>query len=380
MTVRSKERKTGLSNCGPLNKPENWNVPRDQSNRSHHRCKLVALSHAYPTDSIDIKITYNRAYTQFSVTIFHERFEMVEVDDFLKHLEQIQRCSPMTLKAYRADLGRLAAFLMEQGLPDVYSMTRKNVGHYIQWLDGRMNSRTGLRGLSGATIARSLASASSFMEYLRYNSDEDLKNPFYRYPFRRKRPDNPNPIEEYTLDLLLASMTKRDQLLFRLMAASGLRVSEVASLNRDSITVGRDFDEDGEEFHVGQGTVTGKGGKVRAFRIDFETALQCAEYVESRQDSRPELFTTMRQTRMSVRAMQQRLQKWCRDLNFSHVNVHRLRHTFATQMANNGMGSIELKALLGHESLTTTAKYYKLYDETLSRSYHSAIGRSRGRQ
>jgi integrase/recombinase XerC len=311
----------------------------------------------------------------------HQRARMstTEIEGFLRHLQKVQRCSPETVKAYRADLARLGTFLAEQGLPDIYAMTRKKVGTYIEWLDGRVNARTGLRGMSDATIFRSLASASSFMEYLRYRSDEDLKNPFHRYPLRRKRHDNPNPVEEYTLDLLLSSMTPRDQLLYRLMAASGLRVSEAASLNRDTITLKDVIDEDGVKYTIGEGVVTGKGGKTRSFRIDEETADLCAEYIESRKDSRPELFTTMRGKRMSVRAMQQRLQKWCRDLKFSHVNVHRLRHTFATQMVNNGMRSNELKALLGHESLNTVAKYFKLHEETLSRSYHAAIARSRTR-
>jgi len=56
-----------------------------------------------------------------------------------------------------------------------------------------------------------------------------------------------------------------------------------------------------------------------------------------------------------------------------HINVHRLRHTYATNLANANIDSLILKDLMGHRSLSTTARYFKLNDTTVSRGYFSAI-------
>ncbi len=301
------------------------------------------------------------------------------VEQFLRHLSLSQDCSDQTIKAYRADLNGFDEFLSSENLTDVHALTPKKVGVYIARMSSQLNKRTGAPGLAKATIARKLAAASSFMEYLRGHSDENLSNPFAAHRFRWKRHDNPNPVEEYTLDFLLSEMGPRDGTLFRLMVATGLRVSELASLNRDSISVITDIDEEGEEYSIGIGEVVGKGKKLRRFRVDLDTAIRCAEYVDSRDDNRPELFTTLRGTRMSVRAIQERMKHWCEQCGFSHINVHRLRHTFATRMVNHGLSAHDLKVALGHESLGTTSKYFKLEDDVLNRSYHSAMQRARGR-
>jgi site-specific recombinase XerC len=134
-----------------------------------------------------------------------------------------------------------------------------------------------------------------------------------------------------------------------------------------------ELDPTGKEILVGTGSVIGKGRKVRNFCVDIDTAMLCAEYVEERKDDHQALFLSQRRTRMAVRTIQDRLAHWCKELGFSHVNVHRLRHTFATRLANAGISSLQLKELMGHSSLNTTANYYKLSDTTLARGYHSAM-------
>jgi integrase/recombinase XerC len=75
---------------------------------------------------------------------------------------------------------------------------------------------------------------------------------------------------------------------------------------------------------------------------------------------------------MSVRAMQERLAHWCRKAR-SPPHIHRLRHAFATGLANAGVDIIQLKELLGHSSIATTLRYTKMMDTTLARSYHATM-------
>jgi site-specific recombinase XerC len=144
-------------------------------------------------------------------------------------------------------------------------------------------------------------------------------------------------------------------------------------LNRDSIRISRKSDSDGKKRILEKGEVIGKGDKHREFYIDVQSAMEFSKYVESRTDDDPALFISERRQRMSVRAMQERLEYWCRKAEVEHINIHRLKHTYATRLANANIDSMVLKELMGHSSFTTTQQYFKLTDTTLARGYFSAM-------
>jgi site-specific recombinase XerC len=112
---------------------------------------------------------------------------------------------------------------------------------------------------------------------------------------------------------------------------------------------------------------------LRKFFVDDQTILTYAEYLASRTDDNPALFLSERKQRMSIRAMQYTLAAWCKRLGLPHINVHRLRHSYATTLANAQINSMVLKELMGHSSFSTTQRYFKLSDTTLARGYHSAM-------
>jgi site-specific recombinase XerC len=144
-------------------------------------------------------------------------------------------------------------------------------------------------------------------------------------------------------------------------------------LDRESILIEVEVDPMGHEHITGSGEVVGKGNKRRKFYVDETTLNLYAEYYATRTDDNPALFLSERKQRMSVRAIQYTLGEWCRKLGFSHINVHRLRHSYATRLANANIGSMVLKDLMGHSSFTTTQRYFKLTDTTLARGYFSAM-------
>jgi site-specific recombinase XerD len=98
-----------------------------------------------------------------------------------------------------------------------------------------------------------------------------------------------------------------------------------------------------------------------------------SKYLLNRVDDNPALFLSERKQRMSVRAIQYTLGAWCRKVGYSHINVHRLRHSYATRLANANIDSMILKDLMGHRSLSTTQGYFKLTDTTLARGYFAAM-------
>jgi site-specific recombinase XerD len=298
----------------------------------------------------------------------------MDFEPFLAHLSGAKGCSAMTIKAYRSDLQFFGKFLAGRSMTRINKIDHKVVQEYIDHMRHVDNPRFNREGLSDASIARRLAALSSYLDYLRATSDPKLVNPLNNLCIRWKLNKDPKPVEEYTIDLLVASIDNlRDQALFSLLLATGLRVSEVHQLDRESVQMELEITETGEEQEIGWGEVVGKGDKKRKFYVDGPTILILAKYLESRTDKVPALFISERKQRMSVRAIQYTLDAWCKKLGFSHINVHRLRHTFATRLANANISSTVLKELMGHESFSTTLRYFKLTDKTTALGYFAAM-------
>jgi site-specific recombinase XerD len=106
--------------------------------------------------------------------------------------------------------------------------------------------------------------------------------------------------------------------------------------------------------------------------INYSDGLH-SEYIATRTDDSPALFLSERKQRLSVRAIQDTLTKLCRRLGSPNINIHRLRHSYATRLANANISSMVLKELMGHASFTTTQRYFKVTDTTLARGYFSAM-------
>jgi integrase/recombinase XerC len=296
-------------------------------------------------------------------------------EEFLAHLEVIKQYSPQTVRAYRNDLKLIMDHLRTTGIRKPRQINQRVIADLVKWMRSTANGRVAGTGLSDATIARRLAALSSFLDYLQATSDPEISNPIKSLPHRWVKNREPKPVDELTVDLLLNSVDNlRDKTLFFLLLATGLRVSEVHQLNRDTINFETRIDEDGKIYAAASGEVIGKGRKMRRFYVSGFAVELLAEYLDQRVDDHPALFVSERRQRMSVRSIQERLSAWCKKLGFSHLNVHRLRHTFATRLANADIDSMILKTLMGHESFNTTQQYFKLTDKTLARGYFSAMG------
>jgi site-specific recombinase XerC len=231
-------------------------------------------------------------------------------------------------------------------------------------------------GLSDATIARRLAAVSSFFDHARATSNHKFRNPIGDFSNHRwKRNNSPKPVERDIIDKLLSTIdTSRDRVLLILFLATGLRLSEMAQLDRTTIVIEQHSGKGpGELVVLGTGEVVGKGNKRRTFYVSAKALVPYVRYMKDRKDEHPALFLSERKQRMSTRAMQERLAYWCRMAGVPHINVHRLRHTFATWLANADIDILQLKELLGHASIATTLQYMKIADTTLARGYHAAM-------
>ena len=298
----------------------------------------------------------------------------MDFEPFLRHFSTNMNCSNQTIRSYRNDLTLFDAFLKQHSIHTLAQIDHTIITNFIQHMHNMANPRYGRIGLADATIGRRLSSLSSYFEYIRATSNPKLRNPLKDLPRRRwKQNKEPKPVDGRVLDLLIPSMTNiRDRTLFALFLATGLRISEMWQLDRNTITIA-EVVENGKERIEGNGKVLGKGGKIRTFFVNEETLVLYSEYLATRTDDLPALFLSERKQRMSVRAIQYTLQAWCKKLAAPHINVHRLRHTFATRLINGDISAMVVRELMGHESFTTTLRYVKISEKKLARGYFSAM-------
>ena len=158
----------------------------------------------------------------------------------------------------------------------------------------------------------------------------------------------------------------RDRAIVELLFSGGLRVSELISLNRDSINLDR------REF-----VVRGKGGKDRPIFVSKNAADCLRDYLCVRHDSLPALFlnnsknlqpadTSGNFRRLTPRSVERIVEKYAKLAGITkHVSPHTLRHSFATDLLMNGADLRSVQALLGHSDISTTQIYTHVTDPHL---------------
>lgn len=298
----------------------------------------------------------------------------MDFEPFLDYWAGHKNCSPETVRAYRSDLKMFDQFLDTLGIRRLIQVNHSVIDKYIAHMRQAENPRFSRIGLSESTISRRLAAVSSYFDYVRATTNPKLRNPLDNLVQRWKDNKEPKPVDDGTIETLLNGITnERDRILIGLFLATGLRVSEMRSLDRNSVSFELGRDKSGRERFTGAGQVIGKGRKRRKFYVDEQTLQLYARYLATRKDDHPALFLSERKNRMSVAAIQYTLRIWCKRLDLPHINIHRLRHTYATMLANANIDSTVLRDLMGHSSLSTTQRYFKLNDTTLARGYHSAM-------
>jgi integrase/recombinase XerC len=157
----------------------------------------------------------------------------------------------------------------------------------------------------------------------------------------------------------------RDATCFFLLAHTGLRAAELVDLRRNDVDLER------KTLHL-----SGKGGHDRVVYLT-DTAIQALQCYLRLWPEGPEalLFRGTRGARLGREALRRRLNALAAEAQVAHVSPHRLRHTLATRLINAGMAITDLQKLLGHDRLSTTQIYARVYDATVERDYRRAMAR-----
>jgi site-specific recombinase XerC len=155
----------------------------------------------------------------------------MDAQPFLDFMTQVRSCSPATIKSYRNDLKIIFDHLLEQGVTMPRQIDQHVVAGLVSWMREQRPGRGGNEGLAESSISRRMAVLSSYLDWAQLALNPDIQNPIKNLSFRWKKDRSPKPVDDDSLDFLLANIENlRDKALYYLLVASGLRVSEVHQL------------------------------------------------------------------------------------------------------------------------------------------------------
>lgn len=302
------------------------------------------------------------------------------IASYLNYLEVERRASVHTVSAYRRDLARLSHQLEELQLKTHSPLTQSVMSQQQQLLslDGRMLqslvARQHRQGLGGRSLQRWLSAIRSFYDYLlrqRWVSNNPAAD--IRAPKSERR--LPGALDVDGIDQLLripddGPLARRDQAILELFYSSGLRLSELASLQWRDLDLSQGFVR-----------VTGKGQRTRIVPVGGYARRALREW----QKLHPEpfnlqafVFPGRAGKHLSQRAIQQRLDHWGRQLGLDqHIHPHKLRHSCATHLLESSGDLRAVQEMLGHADISTTQIYTHLDFQHLAQVYDAAHPRAK---
>jgi integrase/recombinase XerD len=269
-----------------------------------------------------------------------------DIEAFLHYLAEQKGCSQNTLAAYRNDLGQLLAFIEEEKAKGIVRSTEGLIKGYL------LNLRE--KGYSTATVARKVASAKSLFKFMvdfgrmRENPTQNLISPQVR-----KHPPKLVSSSEYQRLLeepakLSTPEARRDRVMLELLHATGLRVSELVSLNVQDV-----------DFQHSCVCCCG-----RRIPLDPDVAQSVADYVKGTRfdllydEAEDTLFLNRRGKRLTRQGFWQIVTNYARKADLkARITPHSLRHSFAVHKLRTGADLQSVQQLLGHAYVSSTRIY-----------------------
>ena len=282
------------------------------------------------------------------------------LNDFYLFLKKERNFSNNTIKSYMTDLYKFKKFLNNDNY-DINKISRKQIRAFLSLeFDKKFSDRT---------IARRLASIKSYFKFL-VKSEQIYSNPSENIRSPKIARSLPNFIDQKIIDLLMDSPDEntaiglRDKAMLELFYSTGMRLSELVSLNHGSI-----------DYKNNLIRLFGKGSKERLVPFGNRAKLYLEKYTISRKnkDFNKPLFITKREKRISKRTVQRRISMYIKLVaDGNQLGPHILRHSFATHLIENGAGIRTVKDLLGHSNLSSTQVYTHIQPEKIKQTYKQA--------
>ena len=296
------------------------------------------------------------------------------ITDFLEYLELERNTSQLTIKNYDHYLKRFLDFAHDIKPSDIdLNLIRKYRLYLSRWSDPKTQ-----KPLKRVTQNYFMIALRAFLRYLARIDIETLSPE--KVELGETDPSPLKVLDDTHLKSLLDApdTTKksgtRDRAILETLFSTGLRVSELASLNRDTINLNR------KEFGI-----VGKGGKERVVFISDSAAQWLEKYLYIRKDTFKPLFIRFQgkadpssngeSMRLTPRSIERVVEKYVKALGLSvKATPHTLRHSFATDLLINGADIRSVQEMLGHSNIATTQIYTHVTNAHLKdvhKAFHS---------
>jgi len=297
--------------------------------------------------------------------------------EYLEYLEIEKNCSKKTIENYNHYLER---FLKWTKINSASNITNELVRRYRLQLN-RFVDKKGTP-LKKVTQTYHIIALRNFLKYLAKRDIKTLAVEKIELGKPSERQIDFLEIEEIERIFEAASgedlKSRRDRAILELLFSSGLRVSELVNLNRDQINL-----------KTGEFSVRGKGSKIRVVFVSDRAKVALERYLKERTDVDPALFVRVGvrhlekknktdDLRITPRTVQRIVKYYATKAGIvKDVHPHTLRHSFATDLIQNGADIRSVQEMLGHASVTTTQIYTHVTNKQLKEVYKAFHGKRR---
>jgi integrase/recombinase XerC len=283
------------------------------------------------------------------------------IKEFLIFLEVEKNASAHTIRAYQADLKQLIDFWTR------ITSKEKEISHAFDQIIRRYLVSLFYKKIKKSTLARKISCLRSLQQYLKTHGIKLSVN------FKSPRPEKKLPItltvDEifYLLDTvkpeeLPSKFPYRDKAIFELMYATGIRCSELIGITMNTI----DFEDKSIR-------ILGKGKKERIVLFGSKAQASLEKYLEKERTAQcpnaecPTLFLNYRGAPLTPRSVQRIFEMFRSFLKIDrHLTPHKVRHSFATHLLQQGVDLRVIQELLGHKTINTTEIYTKVTSSELA--------------
>jgi integrase/recombinase XerC len=290
------------------------------------------------------------------------------LDRYLQYLEVEKNASPRTITAYRHALNRFKQFA-----GDEVSWHTANPAHFRAFLLNCMQEN-----MARSYVRLTFAALRSFYRYLRERAGF-ADNPLKQVQLPRMEKKLPVVLSVNQVDNLLAKpaaaerknqaplwAATRDAAILELFYSSGLRLSELVALDVGDVDV-----------YTESVRVFGKGRKERIVPVGQTALAAIQKYRQEASVHAGPLFISKLRKRISARSVWLLLKKYLAETDIAlKVSPHKLRHSFATHLLDNGADLRSVQSLLGHANLSTTQIYTHVTAARLKAAYDQAHPRA----
>ncbi|MGN1326728.1 MAG: site-specific tyrosine recombinase XerD [Clostridia bacterium] len=290
-----------------------------------------------------------------------------QVKLFLDFLKDDKKLSENTLQSYRRDIEQYERYVEDNKI-NYLKATEETILEYMEYLRKENKKES--------TISRSLASIRSFYQYL-IRVKKVKKDPTMTIESPKITKRVPNILTAKEVELLLDQPKDvdlkgtRDKAMLEFAYATGMRVTEMISLNIDDVK-------------LDEGYVACRGkNKVRNIPLGSMSLKALKEYIEEarpyliREEDEEALFVNVNGTRLTRQGFWKIVKYYKEQAHITKdITPHVLRHSFATHLLQNGAELKAIQTMLGHSDISSTQVYMQFQDPGIKNEYKKAHPRA----